>query len=511
MKFKKLALSFLYLFIGVATCSFTSNKSNVSLVETTSRSDIVHENNEIDTELGTLNADLTVQLRSYAVTELSASFQVLINFSETANLQNNYYVGYLGEGDEYLPASLRFYVKQTDGQIVQRSAAINKAQQNNNYDGLGSSLGANSLNTYCDIDIAYGEEVLYDTGIELFNIFPYNTDTRTVDLDNPTYSSCITTSLDANVFAPIYNSEDFFKLSYNGSSNFSGYSTFTFNVEDRGIALYESLSATTARAFMEYEDYINDGRYYIRSILSFGGNTEFVLTHKDGTIQRLESTSMQYEVTGGGQVVLLFENIDADDIEKVEIYDLYYQLGIYNPDTGRDLNRTTFNQRFGRIYTGMEDLKDSSGVTISSEIAGAFNINYDLIVGLTFGLSTLIFLGIVIPSYFYLKKKNRNDEFKRMNTKSYVTTATMGYLTIESVLLLVVFIVIRSTTFANSLVVYNPTDPYIIVLGVASIILVGYFIRYFVIAAKNNAEKRRRDKLKINQDVIDDGTLIIRK
>ena len=45
MKFKKLALSFLYLFIGVATCSFTSNKSNVSLVETTSRSDIVHENN----------------------------------------------------------------------------------------------------------------------------------------------------------------------------------------------------------------------------------------------------------------------------------------------------------------------------------------------------------------------------------------------------------------------------------------------------------------------------------
>ena len=98
-----------------------------------------------------------------------------------------------------------------------------------------------------------------------------------------------------------------------------------------------------------------------------------------------------------------------------------------------------------------------------------------------------------------------------MNTKSYATTATMGYLTIESVLLLVVFIVIRSTTFANSLIVYNPTDPYIIVLGVVSIILVGYFIRYFVIAAKNNAEKRRRDKLKINQDVIDDGTLIIRK
>ena len=98
-----------------------------------------------------------------------------------------------------------------------------------------------------------------------------------------------------------------------------------------------------------------------------------------------------------------------------------------------------------------------------------------------------------------------------MNTKSYVTTATYGYLCIESLLLLITFVIIRATIFNNSLTVFNPTDAYIIVFGVMAIILVGYFIRYFAIEIKNNIEKKRRDRLNINHDVIDDGTLIIRK
>ena len=97
-----------------------------------------------------------------------------------------------------------------------------------------------------------------------------------------------------------------------------------------------------------------------------------------------------------------------------------------------------------------------------------------------------------------------------MNTKSYVTTATYGYLCIESLLLLVAFITIRATIFSNALVVFNPTDAYIVFFGVASIILVGYFIRYFTVMVKNNIEKRRRDRLNMNRDLIDDGTLIIR-
>ena len=511
MKFKKLALSFLYLFIGVATCSFTSNATNVSPLETSSKSAEISADNEVNGELGTLNTDLEVQLRSYAVTELSASFQVLINFSDSANLSNNYYVGYLGEGDEFLPASLRFYVRETDGQVVQRSAPINKAQQNNNYDGIGSSLGANSLNTFCDIDIAYGEEVLYDRGVELFNVFPYDSSSRTADLNAPTYINCLTTALEANVYAPIYNSADFFTLTYTGSANYSGFSTFTFSAQNNGIELYPDLSGTIARLYRDNEDEILSGEYYIRSALSFGGSTKFVFTFKDGSVERITSTSMKSDITNNGNIVLLFEGIDASAVENIELYDLYYEMGIYNPSTRNDLNRSTFTQRFGRIYTRMQDLKDSNGTVVENKVSSSFNVNNDLIVGLTFSISTIIFFAIVIPSYFYLKKKNRNDEFKRMNTKNYFTTAIMGYLTIESVLLLVVFIVIRATTFANSLVVYNPTDPYIIVFGVASIILVGYFIRYFVIMVKNNIEKKRRDKLNINQDVIDDGTLIVRK
>ena len=57
--------------------------------------------------------------------------------------------------------------------------------------------------------------------------------------------------------------------------------------------------------------------------------------------------------------------------------------------------------------------------------------------------------------------------------------------------------------------VYNPLDIIIVIGGIASIILVGYFIRYFAIQFKNLRDLKRNERLKINKNVMEDGTLII--
>ncbi len=507
MKFKRLATGFLSLLLGLSICSFTSKSGNDKNVE----NDNIVLNNENIENIGTLNEDLEVQLRNYAVTDITASFQVLISFKEDADLTHNYYVGYFGEGEMYLPGSLRFYVEDSNGDIVRRSAPLNKVQELNNYDGIGSSLGSTSLSTFCDIPVAAGETVLFERGVQLFNVFSYDRETRTADFENPTYVDC-TYNLIVNDYYPTnYNVHDFFKLEYTGAATFSNFGAFSFSVEDYGVELYPDLTSQTSRAYRTNESDLEDGLLYIKSSLSFGGDTAFNIYYKDGSSEVIESTSKNYEITNGGEVVLLFEGVDINEVENIEIYDIYYQLVIFNTETNSSISRTNFSQRFGKIYTYMIDLVDTNGSSVSQIDDNDFSINFDLIVGLIFGISTLIFFGIVIPSYFYLKKKNRNDEFKRMNTKSYVTTATYGYLCIESLLLLITFITIRATSFNNALTVFNPNDTYIIVFGVASIILVGYFIRYFVIMVKNHREKKRRDQLNINQDIIDDGTLIVRK
>ena len=514
MKLRRLTSCFLGMFLGLTLCSFSPNNINnaeSALNNNVLRAQNVAEEASIDGQKGTLNEDLEVDIRNYAVTDLTASFQVVISFSDSANLRNNYAVGYYGEGEQYLPASLAFTVKDSNGNLVQRSAPINKVQSSNElFDGLGSNLGQTSISTFCDIDLAYGEEVLYKEGVQLLNVFFYDRESREVRLDQNTYCDVTFDRLDAAAYAPKYNVEDFFELTYTGSANYSGFSSFTFNVNDHGVELYPTFNTTTARAVRNNESDLESGKMYIKSTLNFSGTTTFILTYSDGSVQEIPSTNKNHEITNGGQVVLLLEGIDATNVVNVEIYDIYYQMNLFNVETNSNVSRTSASQRFGRIYTHMVDLKDSNGNVVVQKDASFNHTNGDLIVGLVFGISSILFFGSVIPAYFYLKQKNRNDEFKRMNTKSYVTTATYGYLCIESVLLLITYITIRATILNNTLTVYNPTDAFIVVFGVASIILIGYFIRYFVIMIKNNIEKKRRDRLNINQDVIDDGTLIIR-
>ena len=139
-----------------------------------------------------------------------------------------------------------------------------------------------------------------------------------------------------------------------------------------------------------------------------------------------------------------------------------------------------------------------------TEKANLFDINAFLIILLIAYI--VIFVGTTIGLYFYLKNKYKNDEFRRMKNKSYFTKAALFLFGSLVVLFDLVFIVLRASALNNAIVVYNPADAYIIVLSVMSVVIIGYFIKYMVGVIKTNKERRRIIKLKLNEDVDDDGT-----
>jgi NADH:ubiquinone oxidoreductase subunit 5 (subunit L)/multisubunit Na+/H+ antiporter MnhA subunit len=139
-----------------------------------------------------------------------------------------------------------------------------------------------------------------------------------------------------------------------------------------------------------------------------------------------------------------------------------------------------------------------------SEKASLFDINTFLII---LGIAYVVaFVGTTIALYFYLKNKYKNDEFRRMKNRPFFTKAVLFLLGSMVVLFDIVFIVLRGTAFNNAIVVYNPADAYIIVLSVLSVLIIGYFIKFMVGVVKANKERAKVIKLKLNEDVDDDGT-----
>ena len=93
-----------------------------------------------------------------------------------------------------------------------------------------------------------------------------------------------------------------------------------------------------------------------------------------------------------------------------------------------------------------------------------------------------------------------------MNTSRYLASSSLGLFGLGIVLYALIFIILRFTALANTIVVYNPVDAFIIIFGIASILVIGYFIKNMV--ARIKAEKQRRISIKLNldKDAFNDGT-----
>ena len=68
------------------------------------------------------------------------------------------------------------------------------------------------------------------------------------------------------------------------------------------------------------------------------------------------------------------------------------------------------------------------------------------------------------------------DEFRRVDDKKYVKKALVYGAGSLLIVAAIVFIAMRVGGFANTIVVFNPTDPLLIIFSIVGMIVAGYFI-----------------------------------
>jgi hypothetical protein len=410
----------------------------------------------------------------------------------------NFIIGWYPKTGEQKPLTLEYKVSVNGGAAETRYFDFAPTSANSLFECVGRQVNDYTKSLYCDIPLTEGEEIDFSSTV-LHNIYRAKTVGETA-ITEPELSQAYSIEPKQG-FSRAYDINDFIKCSFTGLSTFSGFSAIDLNVDISEANIYEHLKSNY------YNTHLNDiksGKLKIRYRLTSLTLCSFRITYRDGSADVQKDVKIvtpvaqfKLEQQKGNRVSFLFKNSDiatnfsADKIKAVSFVGLYVTLDLLAQKG--PIARSNVITRFGY-----------HSIMPYTEKANLFDINAFLIILLIAYIA--IFVGTTIGLYFYLKNKYKNDEFRRMKSKSFFVKAAIFLVGSLVVLFDIVFIVLRASALNNAIVVYNPADAYIIVLSVMSVVIIGYFIKYMVGVIKTNKERRRIIKLKLNEDVDDDGT-----
>ena len=234
-------------------------------------------------------------------------------------------------------------------------------------------------------------------------------------------------------------------------------------------------------------------------------------------IQYVGSNNQLKDVTIPVNSVISYQTLDKDDNNLVSVL-------LKDSEIGSDfkLNKVRlFELQNITIQMDLITTSDSGTVSIlgKSSISYKFAFitiidskqdikvfNWNLFLIFFFVGFVVVYAAAAFGVYKFMKEKFKNDEFRRVNDKKFLKQAILGGLGLGEVLLAVLFLIMRTAGFKNTIVVYNPTDPLLIATAIVALILIGYFIVYLVKLIKAEKDRRKAIRLKLNEDVEDDGT-----
>ena len=188
-------------------------------------------------------------------------------------------------------------------------------------------------------------------------------------------------------------------------------------------------------------------------------------------------------------------DFSADKVRTFELMNVTIQMDLFttsNTGTTSVLGKSAISYKFAYISVR------------NDEKINVFDWNIFLIIFVVAFLA--IYAAGAYVLYRVLKEKFKNDEFRRINDKNYLKQAVLFGLGFAVIAVAAVFIIMRVAGFANTIVAFNPADPLLIAFSVAGLIIGGYFIVVLIKTIKSNNERRRAIRLKLNEDVDDDGT-----
>ena len=438
-----------------------------------------------------------------AMTDKQKNVRIAGSSVEYGDKETNFIIGYYPNTGTQYPLVMSYKLQGSNEVKYFEFSKSTTSSIGSNYDAVGYRLYGFSNNLNCDLslDLSEGGEVDFDS-IIIHNIFTAKQETIdgkktwVPDTDQRFFSS------PAKGYSETLNVTDLIKYQFKGISTFGGYTSIDLTVDQAGNAVYEKLKSSF---YKQYEENIKAGKMYIRYRFTSLNSSKFDVIYGDGASQTEKivpiSTPVNQHILSsvkGNFVSFLFKNSDVGDgfsaktVRQLSFVTFYITLDLFDKTNGV-VARSTLSSRFGYFM-----------VMPYQTNAEIFDINLMLII-MSAGYA-VVYIALAVAAYFYFKNKYKNDEFRRVKPKSFWLKAILGLFGSLIVILCITFIIIRGTAFNNAVVVYNPVDAYIIISAVASVLIVGYFIKYVVAMTKANNDRKRNIKLKLNEDVDEDGT-----
>ena len=429
--------------------------------------------------------------------------------TETASSQNkdfgtgaSFILGYdAGDKAPIKPELLRvsYDVVNADGtrETLNRLYPINITTNGIFYNAAGDTVGQVTMTRNIDIPLEEGQSV-DDESIVFSNIYEAIRDSNGKFAPNLEAGSYYAQARIA--YTNKLELSDFASIEFDHLATFSGYTGIVLKIQ-LDTSVYQRLNPSI---YLSQESAIASGRCYIRFRMSSLNDAEYAISYlKDGEIVETSISVFtplaSFVMTGEKTIGFLIKNTEigegfkTSEMKGFGIYNLGITLDIMNTETHQAIGHSSVSTRFG--YLNVEQVDADSKLPTD---------NLDSTLILTTIIYAAIMIAAIIATYFYKKIKFKNDEFRRLNPSLFAKNAILAFFLVGFIVLFVTFCIMRWGFLDNTLVVYNPTDAFVIAFGIAAILSVGYYVRYFAVAIKNEMERRKAIKLKLDSDVNDD-------
>ena len=381
------------------------------------------------------------------------------------------------------------------------------SSSNTNYDAVGSVMGVNSISPFIEVDIPADARVNLDS-VVFHNIYRSiaeldgegkATGRMVPDVDE---GPCYAVPAVGDFAVPYFS--DLYDVSPKSCSTFGGFLHFDVTLSRLALDGYGMYPLLNNTLFLQNKAAIDNKTVTIRYQFSALDRASYRFTFEENgaTVEVTSriSTPISYVLTGEGDTTFGFvveesklEGHSLANMTKIELCGFVVKMDLYKAETNSILTKSAVSVRFAAL-----SLVNNVHNVPYTDVAMVLIIAYSVYVG--------AYILLALAYYFYAKRRFRNDEFRRVNKKRYILQAAKNFIGFALVLSAVLFIVARWGLLNSSIVTFNPLDVFVVIFTILAAIFLGFTIKNLVISFKNARKRRQALRLRLDDDVVDDGT-----
>ena len=456
------------------------------------------------------------------------------NFSNPTTHNNGckFYIGYYGEEEQNQPLKLVYDVEK-DGVVSTRVNDFKLHSQNSVYDAVGAPLALDSVTLDIILSLNEGEKVL-DDSLEICNLYgtkivmvkelvpvkEKDSDGNEVvvkdiidgvEVIRKEWQDVPKTVPDFDTAFKIKAKNKAERLYLNNFLNIKPISVTTIGdftelviSADCVPGIYERVKPVP---YLDNKERIDSGDCIIRYRFTNLPAASYRITYTVGEASEVKVMKVNTPVTfynlekdTDNRIGLLINNKDVGDnfdsanLVKIELMEFIITIDLYDKESKTVNTNYTYNVTFGSSTLYKKDVNEIK------------TYNLDLALTLVIIIALTLYAVGAVGLFFLFKNLFKNDEFRRLNPKSFIKKAIkffIGYVFIVASLTAIIF---RWGFLNNSIVVYNPIDAFVIIFTIGGLISLGLFIKELVVSIRVSAKRKSDKKLKIGELAEDDGT-----